>query len=184
MGNTSMFPSDEERLQDSLKRYQEIINSTPICIKVFDNKGKLIFINIGGRKEHHIEDNDDISKWDWVSTIEDKYRPQVMSAFQNGLSGKTSRVIMEHTPEGSTHHWCEGIISPIKNKDGKVSLLLFYSVDISDKKLAEEELKKRELALRAQNEELNKMNQLMIGRELRIAELKEEVKKLGGEDQA
>ena len=182
VNDAPIFSSEEEKLKDSLKRYQAIIDSTPICIKVFDDKGNLLFINKGGRQEHFIKDTDDIAKWDWVGTVKDEYKKQVTAAFQAGLKGVTSRVIMEHTPEGSTHQWCEGIISPIKGADGKVAVLLFYSVDITKKKMAEMELEKKERDLLSQNEELERMNKLMVGRELRIAELKERLKKLGGDN--
>ena len=181
MNNPPVFSSDEEKLKDSLQRYEQIIDSTPICIKVFDGKGNLIFINKGGRQEHFIKEGTDIAKWDWAGTVKDEYRQRVMAAFQAGLKGEASRVAMEHTPEGSTHQWCEGIISPITGAGGKVSLLLFYSVDITKKKMAELELEKKEKDLFIQNEELERMNKLMVGRELRIAELKEKLEKLGGD---
>ena len=146
-----------------------MIDSTPICIKVFDASGKLVFINKGGREEHFIKDSDDITKWDWVGTVRSEYRETVLKAFQNGLKGEAARIEMEHTPEGSTHEWCEGIISPIKGSDGKVSLLLFYSIDITQKKKSEIELKK--------------MNRLMLGRELDMVKLKEKIKELEGKSE-
>ena len=48
--------------------------------------------------------------------------------------------------------------------------------------MAEMELEKKERDLLSQNEELERMNKLMVGRELRIAELKERLKKLGGDN--
>src|SRR3990167_10908462 len=119
MGDKTIPYSEEEKLRESLQDYRQLIDFTPLCIKVFDAKGNLIFINKGGRQEHFIKDTDDIAKWDWVGTVKDEYKKQVTAAFQAGLKGVTSRVIMEHTPEGSTHQWCEGIISPIKGADGK-----------------------------------------------------------------
>ncbi len=164
MGDKTIPYSEEEKLRESLQDYRQLIDSTPICIKVFDASGKLVFINKGGRKEHFIQPSDDISKWDWVGTVKPEYRKMVLDAFQAGLKGEFSRIEMEHTPEGSTHEWCEGIISPIKGSDGKVSLLLFYSIDITEKKMSEIELKK--------------MNQLMLGRELDMVKLKEKIKEL------
>ena len=38
VNDAPIFSSEEEKLKDSLKRYQAIIDSTPICIKVFDDK--------------------------------------------------------------------------------------------------------------------------------------------------
>ena len=166
MGDKTIPYSEEEKLRESLQDYRQLIDSTPICIKVFDASGKLVFINKGGRDEHFIKDTDDITEWDWVGTVKPEYKNLVMEAFQNGLKGEASRIEMEHTSEGSKHQWCEGIISPIRGKDGKITLLLFYSIDISAKKLSEMELKK--------------MNQLMLGRELDMVKLKEKIKELEG----
>src|SRR3990172_9335705 len=126
MGDKTIPYSEEEKLRESLQDYRQLIDSTPICIKVFDAKGKLIFINKGGRDEHFIKDSDDITKWDWAGTVKKEYQQRILDAFKRGLQGEVSEVIMEHTPEGSKHAWCEGIISPIRGNDGKVSLLLFY----------------------------------------------------------
>ncbi|MBI5127317.1 PAS domain-containing protein [Candidatus Roizmanbacteria bacterium] len=173
-----LFNSDEEKLKDSLSRYKQMIDDTPICIKVFDGDGKLIFINKGGRKEHFIKDTDDISKWDWVATVKKEYQPQVLEAFKQGLGGTASEVLMEHTPEGSSHGWCQGIISPIKGENGKVNLLLFYSIDATAKMEAKKQLEKKEKELEIRNDELQKINGFMVGRELNMVKLKERIKEL------
>ncbi len=170
--------SEGQILRENLDRYRQIIDSTPVCIKVFDNTGKLVFINQGGRKEHFIKDTDDISKWSWIDTVKEKYKPQVLEAFKNGLSGKSSRVVMEHTPEGSDHQWCEGIISPIKDKNGKTSMLLFYSVDVSDRENTKAELIKEKKGLEIRNDELSEMNKLLIQKELTMEELKNNLEQL------
>lgn len=172
------FLSDEERLKDSLERYRQMIDTSPLCIKVFDGTGKLIFVNQGGRKEHFIKDTDDIAQWDWKGTVKEEYRERVEEAFQNGLKGEMSRVLMEHTPEGSDHEWCEGIISPITDEQGRVSMLLFYSIDATEKMQAEAELAEKAKDLETRNEELEKMNQVMIGRELKMVELKERIRRI------
>ena len=165
-------------LKDSLLRYKVLVDTTPICIKVFDKDGKLIFLNRGGRDEHGVKDEDDISKWDWGGTVVERDRPMVLEAFKKGLQGIPAHVEMEHTPEGATHHFCEGIISPIKNKEGAVVMVLFYSIDATEKRLAEIEAKKKKGELESRTEELEKMNKLMLGRELRIAALKKEIEVL------
>lgn len=170
--------SEAQILKQNLERYKQIIDSTPVCIKVFDNEGGLIFINKGGRKEHFIKDTDDISKWNWIDTVKEEYRSRVLEAFKNGLAGESSTVMMEHTPEGSDHRWCEGIISPIKNENGKVNLLLFYSIDATKRELAREELVEEEKGLRLRNEELAEMNNLLIQKELKMEELKKNLEKL------
>jgi PAS domain S-box-containing protein len=176
MSDEIQFSSEEAKLKDSLERYEQLINETPICIKVFDATGKLIFLNKGGRDEHFVKDTDDISKWDWAATVKKEYQAKVLDAFQRGLKGEASHVEMEHTSEGSKHSWCEGVISPIKNDKGEVTSLLFYSIDATEKKLAEKKLLEKETDLKRRNEELEKMNKLMVGRELKMVELKNKLK--------
>jgi PAS domain S-box-containing protein len=86
--------------------------------------------------------------------------------------------------------------SPIKAPDGGTVGVAVFANDITERKRAEEELQRlnRELAalnaelerrvadrtaeLEARNRDLEKMNRLFIGRELRIAELKEKINAL------
>jgi len=171
--NNATNNSPERRVaEEEFAQYKQIVESTPVCIKVFDNAGKLIFINKGGREEHGINDTDDIAEWNWVATVKPEYRPEVLEAFKKGLMGVSSRVTMEHTEEGSNHEWCEGIISPIKDEHDKVTLLLFYSIDVTDREKAEAEIIKREQAMRQRNEELADMNKILIGKDSEIADIK------------
>ncbi|OGM93140.1 hypothetical protein A2372_01885 [Candidatus Wolfebacteria bacterium RIFOXYB1_FULL_54_12] len=172
MNNTANNLPERSVTEQELAQYKQIVESTPVCIKVFDSAGKLIFINKGGREEHGINDTDDIAKWNWVATVKPEYRPEVLEAFKKGLMGISSRVTMEHTEEGSDHAWCEGIISPIKDENDKVTLLLFYSIDVTDREKAEAEIIKREQAMRQRNEELAEMNKILIGKDSEMAEIK------------
>lgn len=135
-------------VKKSREEYVDLIESTPLCVKVFDSQGNLTFLNKGGREEHFIKDNVDISKWDWLETVKEEYRQTAKKAFEKALQGESVFVQFEHTPEGSSHKWCSGIISPIKDKDGKVKSILFYSADITALKETEMEIKKNEQILR------------------------------------
>ncbi len=127
------------------EKYSELIESTPLCIKVFDENRKMIFLNKGGREEHFIKDTDDISKWDWVGTVKKEYQAEAIEKFKNAFTkGESGTLEFEHTPEGSTHEWCSSLISPIKDKDGKVKSVLFLSSDITALKRAELEAKQNE----------------------------------------
>lgn len=125
-------------------KYIELIENTPLCIKVFDGKGNLLFLNKGGRDEHFLKDTDDISKWNWLGTVKEEYRAKAKELFERALKGEASAVEFEHTPEGSKHEWCSGIISPIKDKDGNIKSILFYSADITALKKAELQAKQNE----------------------------------------
>ncbi len=138
-----------ETAQSAGEKYRDLIENTPLCVKVFDGKGNLIFLNKGGRDEHFIKDTDDVSKWDWLATVKEEYRAKAKELFERALKGEASAVEFEHTPEGSKHGWCSGIISPIKDKNGDIKSILFYSADITALKKAEIEAKRNEAMFRA-----------------------------------
>lgn len=129
--------------------YEKIINSTPLCIKQFDLSGKLVFLNSGGREEHSIKENDDLSEWNWFDSVEEKYRLLVEEKFKKALAGETELMEFKHKPGISKHEWCSGIISPIKDESGKVLHVLFYSTDITAIKMAEFKAKESEEMFRA-----------------------------------
>ena len=74
MSETVVTSSEEKILDDKFQIYQQLVDSTPMCIKVFDGQGKLLFINKGGREEHYLKDTDDITKWDWAGTVKKEYQ--------------------------------------------------------------------------------------------------------------
>lgn len=135
----------EKQLEENQEKYINLIENTPLCIKVFNEEGKLIFLNKGGREEHSIKDTDDIGKWDWIATVKPQYRDEAREKFKKAFkNGESSRIEFEHTPEGSNHEWCSSLISPIKDSSGKVKSVLFLSDDITDLKKAQLEAKKNE----------------------------------------
>lgn len=130
---------NQEMFKLAENKYRELVENTPLCVKVFDKYGKLLFINKGGRTEHHIDDGQDVSKWDWIGTIKEQYREETKKQFDLALNGKSTEIEFEHTPEGSNHTWCHGYLTPIKDGKGNVESVLFYSVDVTDMKKEKEE---------------------------------------------
>ena len=63
------------------------------------------------------------------------------------------------------------MLDPIKDDEGKVLFITCIAKDITDRMNAEISLKKK-------SEELQQFNNLMVGRELRMVELKQEVNEL------
>ncbi len=149
-----------------------LLDNTAMCIKLFDSKGNLLFLNKYGRKEHFLADDADISKWNWKATIKKEYLDDVEKKILAIMSGSlVEKVEFEHTKEGSDHEWCAGALSSVKDEQGFVSGILFYSIDVTDKKKAEKVIKER-------MEELEKMNKLMVDREMKMIDLKNEIEEL------
>jgi PAS domain S-box-containing protein len=86
-------------------------------------------------------------------------------------------------------HWYNIYAFPEFDREGRVASVMTVSRDITDRKHAEEEksrlnaeleqrVKQRTAELEQRNAELDKMNKLFVGRELRIVELKERIREL------
>ena len=81
--------------------------------------------------------------------------------------------------------------SPVRDGDGVIISVVEVFHDITGRKLAEDEIRKlnealaqrvaeRTAELEQKNAEFERMNKLFVGRELRMKELKQEIRRLGG----
>lgn len=135
-----MLDNLENLQKGAVSKYTDLIENTPLCIKVFDKDRKLVFINKGGRDEHKIAAGADLSKWDWVDTIKEEYQADARAKFEHAFKyGEGSRVVYEHKSDGSNRPWCSSLITPLKNKNGEIESVLFISSDITQLKEAEAE---------------------------------------------
>ena len=101
----------------------------------------------------------------WVKNELDVIKNQVMKrGYSDSFEKEQIKKNGEVFPVNVTIHL-------IRNKEGKPSNLWAIVRDITERKKAEEELKKR-------SEEAEKFNQFAIGRELKMIELKKEVNEL------
>jgi PAS domain S-box-containing protein len=144
-----------DRTHESLlgDTYKELLDATPVCIKVFDPNGNLVFINKGGREEHHIKDTDDITKWDWRATVKERYLPVAVATFERALKGENGQAELEHIP-GTGHSWCSCVFSAIKDDSGKVLSILMCSTNISKEKEIGQRKIEEELRAKAKDEAL------------------------------
>ena len=69
-------------------------------------------------------------------------------------------------------------IFPYRNQEGKIDGIVVTLIDITFRKRAEDEIRRRAEELRISNEELERFNGASVGRELRMIELKKEVNEL------
>lgn len=152
--------------------FSTLAQSSPDCIKLFDTKGKLLFMNKSGLEEHGYKSLEEAQKGDFLDSMIPESQTCFKEAFAAALSGDDKVSIeIQHKPEKSTREFCLETVTPVYGKEGDLSGAMGVSRDISDRKRKEKELQEKFC-------ELEKANNLMVGRELKMIELKKEIETL------
>jgi len=176
---------------DINEKFKVLTETSPDCIKLFDVNGKLLYINPGGLREHNLKNLDEAINKDWlaIETIVEEDRDGFSKALREAINGKVSTIEIRHTKEGSVREVCLETIAPVKDGSGKIIGIFGVSRDISELKKIENELNEvkegleekvneRTKELNIKLEELEKTNKIIIGRELRMIELKNKISDL------
>ncbi len=157
-----------------LQKISYAVEQSPDSIVITDKDGTIEYVNpfftqnTGYTLEEAKGQNPRILKSGETS-------PEVYAELWNTISsGNIWRGELKNKKKNGDTYWESISISPVKNSSGEITNYVAVKKDISKEKIAEEELKKR-------TEELERMNKLMIGRELKMRELKDEIKRLSEE---
>lgn len=132
----------EEAIKKSEKMFSILAQSSPDCIKLFDLKGNLVFINNGGLKEHGFKTVEEARKIGVFNSILPEDRAKSQKALSQAAQGKSLTMEIRHTKEGSNRECCLEIFTPIRDENGIITGVLGVSRDITERKQTEKELKK------------------------------------------
>jgi len=157
---------------DAEEKLEAIFNSVRDGLVVFDKTGKLLqasksLIELGGYSEEEI-----IGRGlKFLTMFTPKSLALITINFVKTLAdNEISPYEVEATTKDGKKVFLEISGTPLKSK-GEIVGVVAITHDITEKKKTAEELKNR-------NEELEKFNKLVVGRELKIVELKEKIKEL------
>jgi PAS domain S-box-containing protein len=122
----------------------------------------------GGLKEHGFKNLDEAIGSDWTETVVPEQREAIREIIKRSIREKKALSLdVKHLTEFADREWCHFIVNPVFDKNGEVKYFVGISRDISDRKQSEEELRKNLV-------EQDRMNKVMMGRELKMIELKKE----------
>lgn len=127
----------EKALKESERRYKTLAEVSPDCIKIFDRKGNLLYLNKAGLREHRLKDLSDLKHWDIFSCIIKENHLKFKDAFKKALKGYETTVEIKHTYEGSTREYCLLTLAPIFNEKHMAEYIFGVSRDITDLKKLE-----------------------------------------------
>lgn len=137
----------EEALQKSEAFKDRIIDSSHDCIIVLDLNGTLLFMSKGGQRLFEIEDIKGLIGTSWFNLWKGQDRCTAEEAVSRARNGELGNFEGYCETQNGKPKWWEVMISPITDTNGDVEQLLAISRDMTERKLAEEELRKLSIAV-------------------------------------
>lgn len=161
-----------QKLTETNETLSQYLNIAGTILITLDREGKVIMINKKGTEVFGYNKDEIEGKNLFKHFLPEKVRSKIKDIFndllQNTLIEYHETPIVTKKGEERLIAWHNSIL---KDKKGNIIGTLSSGEDITEKKIAE-------TILRTKNDELEKFNKLAIGREVRMVELKEKVKKL------
>jgi PAS domain S-box-containing protein len=101
---------------------------------------------------------------------------EVTDELGKAVKGERSNFVFPHSIAGGEVRWVEVYSTPIEVHQKPMLFSVIH--DITGRRQAEEQIQRHVEDLRANNDELERLNRAMVGRELRMVELKREVNEM------
>lgn len=176
---TRKIKDEAEALRESEKKYEFLVERMQEMAIIVDQKGLINFVNQSTCKILGYPEEEILGKsiTDFIlpefqqialTSMEEEFRGNPQPGFEVEVKNKTGEVKILQISDAS---------NPII-KDEKIVGVLVNAIDITKQKEAEKKLVEAKTVLESKVEELEKINKLTIGRELKMVELKEEVEEL------
>ena len=165
----------EEALRESELRYRAIGESIDYGVWVCAPDGRNIYASPSFLKLVGLT-QEQCSNFGWGDVLHPDDAARTIAAWKECVrtGGKWD---IEHRFRGvdGKYHPVLARGVPVRNDRGEIVCWAGINLDISQLKEAEEEVRRRAEELRVTNDELTRFNEAMVGRELRMIELKQEI---------
>jgi len=161
----------EDALQKSEKLFRTLVETTPAGIWQDDAEGKTIYVNPAILDILEVEDAEEIYGQEWKQLFSTRSLEKAASEYNKRLQGISSSYKVDITGKrgGKRHALVHG--APLFDENGNFSGTIATFLDITERREAEEEIQKR-------IKDLENFYDMAIGREIRMKELKDQIKAL------
>jgi PAS domain S-box-containing protein len=165
----------EIALQESESRFKAIAEATPVGIGVVGlPEATFLYVNPAYLKGFGYKESEILGQGTPQIYWNNDERDQALAILK--AKGSVAEYEVKLKRKDGTPFWGLSSVRPI-TYDGKPALLGAF-VDITDRKIAEEKIVRTSEELRQTNEDLARFNRAMVGRELRMIEMKKEINDL------
>jgi len=136
------FKAASKALEYSQRRLQSIVDNEPECVKVVSPEGILVEMNPAGLKMLEAQTLQEAQSRPLLEYLLPQWRGKFMELHEKVMQGGEETLEFEILGLHGTHRWLESHAAPLKDSDGHVTSVLAVTRDISERKLAEEQLHK------------------------------------------
>ncbi|MEX1233173.1 MAG: PAS domain S-box protein [Planctomycetaceae bacterium] len=135
-------------LEFSESRYQAILEAQPECVKVVDRDGCLREINPAGLRIMEADRFDQVRGVKISALLSPEYQAKYQEWERRILAGEKATLVFEAEGLKGTKKWLEAIGTPLRNASGEIEASLSVTRDITDRVIAEKQLRENEQRLR------------------------------------
>ena len=160
----------EALLYESQERLRLLLDHAPVALAMFDREMRYLEVSRRWREDYFLGGMDiiDHSHYEIFPEIPDAWK----AVHQRALAGETISADEERfARHDGTVQWLRWEVRPWRGRDGAIGGIVIFSEDITGRKVADEELVRR-------NAELERFARAATERELRMIALKREVNAL------
>ena len=132
-----------QALNDSEALNRGIIEASPDCVSLLDEKGIVLFVNRAAQKVYGLGDPEPLLGELWGARLEGVTLGERDAALEEARRGGIGRVsISGPDPEGETR-WFDSLLAPVLDSKGRPSKIVVTSRDVTQQKLVEDEVRWR-----------------------------------------
>lgn len=126
----------------------QFFEASPDGVKILDCEGRLLFVNGNGLRALEA-DFETIGSRRWIELWPAESRGEAKAAFDQAIAGEPARFTARRPTQKGTDRWWDVVISPIKDRTGKIVSLLSISRDVTPNLMLADTLKRSEQQFQA-----------------------------------
>ncbi len=134
----------EEALRASEERYRAMVENEPQCVKVLAPDGTLLDMNAAGLRMIQADSLEQVRGQDVVELVAPAYRQAFRDLHRRVMAGGGGALEFEIIGLQGRRRWLETHAVPLRDADGRVTGLLGITGDITERKRADDELRRSE----------------------------------------
>lgn len=128
------------KLAESENKLRTILEAEPECVKLMDEKGKILMMNPAGLEMIEAANETQILNQTVLDIVLPEHKPAFMNLIKSVFRGESGKLIFEIKGLKGTKRWMETHAVPMRNEKGDISSLLGVTRDITEQREAQIEI--------------------------------------------